>query len=117
MKPGNPPLQSIRLLDQLRERIRYLHYSFSTEKLYVYWVRFFIHWHGLKHPRDIGASEVEGFLTMLATERKASASAHNRAQNALLFCTDSGRAPVTNGTSSLSRVQYLHEHPYLRSHP
>jgi len=41
MKPGNPPLQSTRLLDQVRERIRCLHYSFSTEKLYVYWVRFF----------------------------------------------------------------------------
>ena len=35
MKPGNPPLQSTRLLDQVRERIRCLHYSFSTEKLYV----------------------------------------------------------------------------------
>ena len=38
MKPGNPPLQSIRLLDQLRERIRYLHYSLATEKVYVYWL-------------------------------------------------------------------------------
>lgn len=85
MKPGNPPLQSIRLLDQVRERIRYLHYSLSTEKLYVYWVRFFIRWHGLKHPRDMGAKEVEDFLTMLATERKVSASTHNQALSALLF--------------------------------
>jgi integrase len=85
MKPGNPPLQSTRLLDQVRERIRYLHYSLSTEKLYVYWVRFFIRWHGLKHPRDMGAKEVEGFLTMLATERKVSASTHNQALSALLF--------------------------------
>ena len=85
MKPGNPPLQSTRLLDQVRERIRYLHYSLSTEKLYVYWVRFFIRWHGLKHPRDMGAKEVEDFLTMLATERKVSASTHNQALSALLF--------------------------------
>lgn len=85
MKPGNPPLQSIRLLDQVKERLRYLHYSLSTEKLYVYWVRFFIRWHGLKHPRDMGAKEVENFLTMLATERKVSASTHNQALNALLF--------------------------------
>ena len=85
MKPGNPPLQSTRLLDQVRERIRCLHYSFSTEKLYVYWVRFFIRWHGLKHPRDMGAKEVEDFLTMLATERKVSASTHNQALSALLF--------------------------------
>ena len=42
MKPCNPPLQSVRLLDQVRKRIRYLHYSLSTEKTYLYWVRFFV---------------------------------------------------------------------------
>ena len=40
MKPGTPVLRSTRLLDQLRERIRYLHYSLSTEKAYLHWVRF-----------------------------------------------------------------------------
>lgn len=74
MKPGTPPLQSTRLLDQLRERIPYMHYSLSTEKAYLYWVRFFIRWHGrngqMKHPRTMGAPEIEAFLTMLATERK-----------------------------------------------
>ena len=45
MKPRTQPLQSTRLMDQLRERIRYLHDSLSTEKLYVYWVRFFIRLH------------------------------------------------------------------------
>ena len=63
MKPGTPPLQSTRLLDQLRERIRYIHYSLSTEKVYLYWVRFFIRWHGrggqMKHPRTMGAPEIE----------------------------------------------------------
>ena len=61
MKPGNAPLKSIRLLDQVRERIRYLHYSLSTEKVYLYWVKFFVRWHGrdgrMKHPRDMGARE------------------------------------------------------------
>ncbi len=85
MKPRNPPLQSTRLLDQLRERVRYLHYSLSTEKIYLYWARFFIRWHGLRHPRDMGAPEVEAFLTMLANERKVSASTHNQALSALLF--------------------------------
>ncbi len=41
MRPGTPPLQSIRLLDQVLERIRYLHYSLKTEKAYLHWVRFF----------------------------------------------------------------------------
>lgn len=89
MKPGTPPLQSTRLLDQLRERIRYKHYSLSTEKVYLYWVRFFIRWHGrdgqMKHPRTMGTPEIETFLTMLATERKVSASTHNQALSALLF--------------------------------
>lgn len=82
MKPRNPSLLSSRLLDQVRERIRYLHYSLSTEKTYLYWIRFFILWHGrtheMTHPRDMGAKEVEGFLTMLATERHVSASTQNK---------------------------------------
>lgn len=85
MKPGGPPLQSLRLVDQVRERARYLHYSFATEKVYLYWVRFFIRWHGLRHPRDMGKAEVEAFLTMIATERKVSSSTHNQALSALLF--------------------------------
>ena len=86
-----PPLHSIRLLDQIRERIRYLHYSLQTEKVYLYWARFFIRWHGragqMRHPRDMGKAEVEAFLTMLATERQVSPATHRQALNALLFCT------------------------------
>jgi integron integrase len=78
-------LQSKRLLDQVRERARYLHYSLRTEDAYVYWVRFFVRWHGLKHPRDMGAPEVQSFLTMLASERHASSSTHNQALSAILF--------------------------------
>jgi integron integrase len=85
MKPRKPILLSVRILDQVKERIRYLHYSLSTEKVYIYWVKFFIRWHGVRHPREMGAREVEAFLTMLATERKVSASTHNQALSALLF--------------------------------
>lgn len=85
MKPGTPALRSTRLLDQVRERARYLHYSLSTEKVYLYWIRFFIRWHKLRHPRDMGAPEVEAFLTMLATERRVSSSTHNQTLSAILF--------------------------------
>lgn len=89
MKPGTPVLRSTRLLDQVREHIRYLHYSLQTEKAYLHWVRFFVRWHGrhgvMQHPRDLGAAEVEAFLTMLATDRQVSASTHNQALSALLF--------------------------------
>ena len=84
MRPGTPPLQSIRLLDQVLERIRYLHYSLKTEKAYLHWVRFFIRWNatqpvGMRHPRDMGKTEIEAFLSMMANERKVSASTHNQA--------------------------------------
>lgn len=85
MQTRMPPLQSTRLLDQLRERARYLHYSLATEKAYVYWVRFFVRWHSLRHPRDMGAPEVQAFLTMLAAQRRVSSSTHNQALSALLF--------------------------------
>lgn len=85
MKPRKPILLSVRLTDQVRERIRYLYYSLSTEKVYLYWVKFFIRWHGMRHPREMGGRELEAFLTMLATERKVSASTHNQALSALLF--------------------------------
>mgnify|MGYP003383485174 CR=1 FL=1 len=90
MKPGAPPLQSARLLDQVRERIRYMHYSLKTEKAYLYWVRFFVRWSatqpgGMRHPRDMGVHDVEAFLSMMANERKISASTHNQALSAILF--------------------------------
>ena len=89
MKPGTPPLQSSRLLGQVRERIRYMHYSLATEKVYLYWVRFFVRWSGragaMRHPREIDAKGVEAFLTMLATERQVSTSTHNQALSAILF--------------------------------
>ena len=88
-KVAAPALQSIRLLDQVRERVRYLHYSLQTEKVYLYWARFFIRWHGragqMRHPRDMGKAEVESFLTMLANERQVAPATHRQALNALLF--------------------------------
>lgn len=82
---AHPASQSTRLLDQVREQARYRHYSLRTEEAYVYWVRFFVRWHGLKHPRDMGASHIQSFLTMLASERRASSSTHSQALSALLF--------------------------------
>ncbi len=82
---SRPPLQAKRLLDQVRERLRYSHYSMRTEQTYVYWVRWFVRFHGVRHPKEMGAPEVEAFLTMLATERKVSPSTHRQALSALLF--------------------------------
>ena len=80
-----PPLQSDRLLDQLRERIRYLHYSIRTEQAYVYWVDAFVRFHGMRHPAEMAGPEVEGFLSWLANERNVAAATHKQALSALLF--------------------------------
>lgn len=80
-----PPLKSVRLLDQLRERIRYLHYTISTEQIYVYWVKSFIRFHRLRHPAEMGRAEIEVFLSWLANERRVAVSTHKQALSALLF--------------------------------
>ena len=88
-KPVSYIPQSPRLLDQLREVLRYKHYSLRTEEAYLYWVKFFVRWHGrngqVRHPREMGAAEVQQFLSMLTTQRNVSVSAHNQALSALLF--------------------------------
>ena len=66
MKPAaSPVLRATRLLDQVRERIRYKHYSLRTEPAYVQWERMFVKWHDLRHPRDMRQLEVEGFLAIM----------------------------------------------------
>lgn len=81
--------QSSRLLEQVREVIRYKHYSLKTEQAYLYWIRFYVRWHGrngqMQHPRVMGGAEVTQFLTMLTNERRVSVSTHNQALSALLF--------------------------------
>lgn len=85
LSADRPPLQSKRLLDQLRERIRYLHYSLKTEEAYLFWSRAYIRFHGVRHPKDMGAAEVEAFLTHLTNTRRVSVSTHKQALSALLF--------------------------------
>jgi integron integrase len=80
-----PPLKAPRLLDQVRERIRYLHYSLRTEESYLHWIRRYIHFHGRRHPREMGGEDVEAFLSWLANERGVAVSTHRQALSALLF--------------------------------
>ena len=74
-----------RLLEQVRQKIRLLHYSIRTEQTYIHWIKRFILFHGKRHPLELGATEIEAFLTHLAMDRKVSASTQNQAFNALLF--------------------------------
>lgn len=82
---ANAAPASPRLFDQIRDRIRVKHYSLRTEQSYIGWARRFILFHGKRHPRDMGAPEVESFLSHLAIDRTVSASTQNQALAALLF--------------------------------
>lgn len=77
--------QKPKLLDQVRQHLRVLHYSIRTEDAYVQWIRRFILFHGKRHPREMGEPEVEQFLSYLAVEGQVAASTQNQALAALLF--------------------------------
>ncbi len=83
--PSALPPKTPKLLDQVRGKIRLKHYSIRTEQAYVDWIRRFILFHNKRHPTDMGASEVEAFLTHLAVKGKVAASTQNQARSALLF--------------------------------
>ncbi len=85
MEHATPLAQPPKLLARMREHLRTRHYSLRTETAYVDWARRFILFHGKRHPQDMGAAEVEAFLTYLAVERQVSASTQNQAKAALLY--------------------------------
>jgi integron integrase len=74
-----------RLIERFREAVRSRHYSRRTEKAYWYWIRWFIRFHGMRHPAELGAADVTAFLSWLATERDVAAATQNQALSALLF--------------------------------
>ena len=82
---GSLPRGTPKLLEVVRQRLRYLHYSLRTEEAYVQWVRRYVQWAGRRHPREMGPAEVQGFLSMLANERHVSVATHRQALSALLF--------------------------------
>ena len=74
-----------KLLDHVRDAIRLKHYSRHTEQAYIAWIKRYIFFHDKRHPKDMGAAEVEAFLTHLAVQQKVAASTQNQALSALLF--------------------------------
>jgi integrase len=74
-----------RLLDQVRQTARLRHLSLRTDRAYVGWVYRFVVFHGKRHPSGMGAAEIRGFLSHLATAGRVSASTQNQALCALLF--------------------------------
>jgi integron integrase len=76
---------SPKLLELARERIRVKHYSIRTEEVYLHWMRRFILFHKKRHPAEMGAPEVEAFLTYLAVDGNVAAATQNVALSSILF--------------------------------
>jgi hypothetical protein len=85
-KPKFKPDPNLRLMDQVRQALRYHHYSYRTEQTYTGWIIRFINFHGSrKHPVKMGKPEREAFLSHLASNRREAASTQRQALNALIF--------------------------------
>ncbi len=82
LHPGDQPPT---LVDRVRALLRARHYSYRTEEAYVAWVKRFIRFNGMRHPRHLGEVEVNAFLTQLAVRDKVAASTQTQALSALLF--------------------------------
>jgi integron integrase len=76
---------SSKLFDRIQDVLRRRHYSYQTEKSYIQWIKRFVAFHDMKPPREMGASEVEAFLTYLAVDQKVAPSTQNQAFSALIF--------------------------------
>ncbi len=74
-----------KLLEIMRDKIRFKHYSIKTEQVYIHWAKRYILFHNKKHPKEMGKVEIEQFLTHLATVKKVSPATQNQAFNAILF--------------------------------
>ena len=87
-----------RLLEQVRDRLRAMHYSYRTEQAYLDWIKRFILFHGKRHPREMGAREIEAFVSYLATGRGVSASTQTQALSAVLYCISTFWRPRSAGS-------------------
>ena len=85
-KPKFKPDPRLKLMDQVRQVLRYHHYAYRTEQTYCDWIVRYIKYFGSKkHPRDMGKTEIDAFLSHLAIDRKVSASTQRQALNAIVF--------------------------------
>ena len=77
--------KSPKLLERVSDKLRVKHYSIRTEQAYVGWIKRYIYFHGKRHPKDMGAQDIEAFLTHLAVVGKVAAATQNLAKSSLLF--------------------------------
>ena len=81
------PVESKKLLEQVRDELRLRHYSLRTEQAYSDWIKRYVKFHGMRKRTDLedGSAKVTAFLTHLAVERQVAAATQKQALNALVF--------------------------------
>ena len=85
-KPKFTPNRDLKRMDQVRQVLRYHHYALNTEKTYCKWILRYIRYFGAhRHPSEMGAKEVETFLSHLATTDKVSAATQRQARDSIVF--------------------------------
>jgi integron integrase len=110
------PERRFRLMEQVRRRLRALHYARATEKAYVGWIiRYVVH-HGRKHPALMGGTEVNAFLAHLSNDRKVSASTRDQAYHALAFLyREVLRSPLEGRGDAVVAVKHPERLPVVLS--
>ena len=80
------PNPDLKLMDQVKEVLRYHHYALSTEQSYCGWIVRFLEFYEMKrHPKEMGTAEIERFLSHLATHDNVASSTQRQALNAIMF--------------------------------
>ena len=107
----NHSAQAPRLLDQIKLTCQKRHYSPRTATSYVYWSRQYILFHKKRHPKELGARDIESFLNYLATKRRVSASTQSQALNALVFLYRHVLDSEVGWLEGLTRAKRTHRVP------
>ena len=84
--PRFHPNPDLKLMDQVRETLRYFNYAYRTEQSYCQWILRYIRFcGGNTHPVEFSAADIERFLSHLVVQGKVSAATQKQALNALVF--------------------------------
>src|SRR3569832_1781225 len=110
---GTPSVSSPRLLDQISIVCRRRQLSDKTEQAYRYWTRQFVLFHGKRHPKEWGPTEVEAFLNHLAVERRVAASTQAQALNGIVFLYEHKKKHPKKQKTKKKRKQHQKHDPVV----
>lgn len=79
------PAGSERFSDQIRQDLRSKGYAYQTEKTYLHWIKRFVSFHKMQHPRGMGEAHINAFLSHLGTRRDCSPATQRIALNAIIY--------------------------------